>query len=261
MKNFSWQVFVLTILIPISLLACTVNPIAQNQPFTEIGLEEALIQYPQLMVEAYPYDPSKSHEGRNFTPLGMSLQEVMAKRAAEREKPFPRKDYVLGDKVLGYSYGGFPGRGEVLVQLDGKTIFKAAYGDDAPINPVGGLWALDDKWILELIHIKTRNEDNTIYTETRGDIIIDRQSMNKTFGYDESFGFQIMAGKPFYFYKKDGRVGINFGGQHFKTNFNEVPHYACCSGAAANPFHYQNMVSFFATSDEGHYYTEIGVYP
>lgn len=260
-KRVFWQIFILTILISTLLFACTVNPVGLDPAFTEISLEEAQQKIPGLKVEAYPYDTSKPHEGRNFTPLGMSLEQVMAKRAAEREKPLPRKDYALGDKVLGYSYGGLPGRGEVMVQLDGKTIFKIAYGDDSPINPVGGLWALDDEWILELIHIKNRNENNTIYTETRGDIIIDRQSMNKTFGYDESFGFQLMAGKAFYFYEKDGRIGFTYDGQHIQTGFTAVPHYACCSGAGFNPFHFENMVSFFATSEEGHYYTEIGVYP
>ncbi|HSN94349.1 MAG TPA: hypothetical protein VLR89_04730, partial [Anaerolineaceae bacterium] len=153
-----------------------------------------------------------------------------------------------------------PGRGEVKVQLDGKTIFKASYGDDSPIDPVGGLLALDGKWILELIHIKTRTENNTVYTETHGDVIIDGISMNEHFGYDESFDFQVMAGKAFYFYNKEGRIGFNYDGQHIQTGFSKIPHYACCSGAASNPFHFQNMVSFFAANGEENLYVEIGVY-
>jgi hypothetical protein len=65
----------------------------------------------------------------------------------------------------------------------------------------------------------------------------------------------------FYFYKKDGKIGFFFDGQHIQTDFTAIPHYACCSGAANNPFHYQNMISFFAGKGEENLYVEIGVYP
>lgn len=258
--KFSWRLLVFTILMPIILSACTANPVDLSTAFTEIGLDEALIKIPNLKVEVYPYDASKPHEGRNFTPIGMSLEDVMAKRATERENPIARKDYALEGKALSYSYGGLPGSGKVNVQLDGKTIFKAPFGDDSPVDPVGGLWVLDGKWILELIHIKTRNENNTIFTETRGDITVDGKSTNNDFSFDESFDFQLLAEKAFYFYKKDGQIGFYYDGQHVQTGFSEIPHYACCDGAAQNPFHFQNMVSFFASGNEGNYYVEIGVY-
>ncbi len=262
MKRFSWQLFFLNLLMLTNLIACTVNPVSPTPVFTEISLDEALLKYPSLIVEAYPYDASKPHEGRYFTPIGLSLEDVMAKRAAERENPLKKKDYELDGKELHYyySYGG-PGSGKVHVQLDGRTIFSVSYGDDSPIDPVGGLWALDGKWILELIHIKTRTENNTVYTDTRGDIIIDGKSMNDRFGYDESFGFQILAAKAFYFYEKDGQTGFVYDGQHVQTGFSEVPHYGCCSAAAWNPFHFQNMVSFFAEKGAEKLYVEVGVYP
>ena len=258
--KFSWRLLVFTILMPIIFSACTANPVDLSTAFTEIGLDEALIKFPNLKVEVYPYDATKPNEGRNFTPISLSLEDVMAKRAAERENPLVQKDYELDGKELRYSYGGLPGSGKVNVQLDGKTIFNVLYGDDSPIDPVGGLWVLDEKWILELKHIKTRTENNTVYTDIRGDLIIDGISMNERFGYDESFDFQVMAGKAFYFYQKDGRIGFYYDGQHVQTGFSEIPHYGCCSGAGLNPFHFQNMVSFFASGNEGNYYVEIGEY-
>ncbi len=263
MKRFSWQLFFLNLLMLTNLIACTVNPVSPTPVFTEISLDEALTQFPSLKVEVYPYDASKLNEGRHFTPIGLSLEEVMAKRAAERENPLKNKDHELDGKELRYSYGGLPGFGKVKIQLDGKTIFTASYGDDSPVDPVGGLWVLDGKWILELIRINTRTENNTVYTDTRGDIIIDGKSMNDRFGYDESFGFQILAAKAFYFYEKDGQTGFVYDGQHVQTGFSEVPHYGCCSAAAWNPFHFQNMVSFFAEKGEKgteKLYVEVGVY-
>lgn len=255
-----WKLLLIALVILTLLTACNSKLQVSSDDFTEINLQEALLQFPNLRVEIYAYDTSKANEGRNFTPIALSLDEVMAKRAAERKQANQQKDVTLDGKALTYSYGGLSGNGLVNVKLDGKTIFKTSYGDDSPVNPVGGLWVVDGKWILELIHIKTRTENNTVYTDTRGDIIVDGKSMNKRFGYDESFNFQILAGKPFYFYKKDGRIGFYFDGQHVQAEFSEVPHYACCSGAARNPFHFQNLVSFFASNNEGNYYVELGVY-
>ena len=260
-KNFFLFLLIGLTVISSVLSACSANPTATSTAFSEINLEEALIQFPDLRVEAYPYDSIKPNEGRNFTPIGLSLEDVMSKRAAEREQPIKRQNAVLDGKPLTYAYSGLPGRRVVNVKLDGKTIFEAPYGDNSPVDPVGGLWALNGKWILELIHIRTHNENNTVYTNTRGDVIMDGISMNERFGYDESFDFQIMSGKAFYFYMKDGRIGFNYDGQHFQTDFSDIPHYACCSYAANNPFHYQNMVSFFAERGEDRLYVEIGVYP
>lgn len=260
-RNCSWRLIVIVMMVLFILTACNANPLDGNPDFTEISMEEAHNQIPELIVESYPYKATTPSEGRNFTPVGLTLEELMSQRAAEREKLLERKDSELDGKALRYFYGGLPGGGTVKVQLDGKTIFTAPYGDDSPIDPVGGLWVLDEKWILELIHINTRTENNTVYTDTRGDIIIDGKSMNERYGYDESFDFQILAGKAFYFYEIDGQTGFVYDGQPVQTGFSEVPHYACCSGAARNPFHFQNMVSFFAGKGEEKMYVEIGVYP
>jgi hypothetical protein len=260
-NKFACILLVIALLMPVTFSACSANPTALSPVFNEISLEEALNKFPDLKVEIYPYNGYKAHEGRNFFPLDMSLEDVMAKRAAERETPLRSKDDTLDDKALSYSVGNLQGRGEVIVKLGGKTIFSAPYGDDAPVNPVGGHWVLEGKWILELIQINTRTVDNTVYTETRGDIIIDGKSMNERFGYDESFAFQPLAENFFYFYKKDGKIGFFFDGQHIQTDFTAIPHYACCSGAANNPFHYQNMISFFSGKGEENLYVEIGVYP
>jgi hypothetical protein len=198
-NKFSGILLVMALLMPVTFSACSANPTALSPVFNEISLEEALNKFPDLKVEIYPYNGYKGHEGRKFFPLAMSLEDVMAKRAAERETPLRSKDNALDGKALNYSIGGLPGRGEVKVKLGGKTIFSAPYGDDSPQNPVGGHWVLEGKWILELIQINTRTVDNTVYTETRGDIIIDGKSMNERFGYDESFAFQPLAENFFLF--------------------------------------------------------------
>jgi len=242
-------------------MVCSVYPLSQKPSVTEISPEEAHLKFPNLSVEAYAIDPKKSNEGRNFVLIGTSLDVVMAKREAERENSLIKKDLELDEKDLRYSYRGLSGSGKVNVLLNGKTIFIASYGYNAPIDSVGGLWALDGKWILELIHTKKHTENNITHTDTLGDILNNGQSLNKAFGYDENFDFQILAGKVFYYYKVEGHIGINYDGQHIQTGFSQIPHYVCCSAAPSNPFHFQDMVSFLANRGEEKSYLEIGVYP
>ncbi len=67
-----------------------------------------------------------------------------------------------------------------------------------------------------------------------------------------------MGGKPFYFFRRGGRIGFSYEGQEVLLGYDRVPHYECCSGAELNPVHAENMVAFFAQRDGKWYYVEIG---
>ena len=93
-----------------------------------------------------------------------------------------------------------------------------------------------------------------------GQVIEDGQSLNERAGYDETFGFQLLQGEPFYFFKKGGTIGAVYAGQEIQLRYNEVPHYGCCSPAELNPISAENMLAFFAQRDGRWYYVEIGVF-
>jgi len=93
-----------------------------------------------------------------------------------------------------------------------------------------------------------------------GDIIVDGVSLNQQKGYLETFGFQLMNGKPFFFFKKSGHIGISYNGKEISLEYTQIPHYWCCSGAVFNPEIAENMVSFFAQRNETWYYVGIGVF-
>ena len=95
---------------------------------------------------------------------------------------------------------------------------------------------------------------------TRGEIFQDGQSLNEQYGYTESYSFQLMHGKPFYFFERDGRVGIVYDGQEILLGYDRVLHYGCCSAGVLNPLKYENMVGFFAVRGDKWYYVEIGVF-
>jgi hypothetical protein len=105
-----------------------------------------------------------------------------------------------------------------------------------------------------------QKSSNEIDFDVWGEVIQDGISLNKQHGYQEAFGFQLMKGKSFYFFKKRGRLGISYNGVEIPLGYTQVPHYWCCSAAALNPRSAKNMVAFFAQRGGVWYYIEIGVF-
>jgi hypothetical protein len=103
-------------------------------------------------------------------------------------------------------------------------------------------------------------EENMMYSDAIGQVVQNGVSLNETLASDEAFGYQLMNGKPFYFFERDGEIGFSFDGEETVLGFDSIPHYACCSAAELNPRHALNMVAFFAERDGRWYYVEIGVY-
>ena len=64
----------------------------------------------------------------------------------------------------------------------------------------------------------------------------------------------------FYFFEKDGQIGISFDDEILMLGFEEILHYGCCSAGMLNPIQAQNMVAFFAQREGTWYYVEIGVF-
>jgi hypothetical protein len=102
--------------------------------------------------------------------------------------------------------------------------------------------------------------ENTTFSRATGHLVKNGVLLNEQYSFDEVFGFQLMKGNPFYFFEKDGQIGISFDEQETMLGFEEIPHYGCCSAGMLNPKRTQNMVSFFARKDHTWYYVEIGVY-
>lgn len=96
--------------------------------------------------------------------------------------------------------------------------------------------------------------------EVSGQIIEDGESLNERYGYDETFGFQLLHGTPFYFFKKGSAIGAVYDRQEVQLGYNEVPHDGCCSPGELNPISAENMLAFFAQRDGRWYYVEIGVF-
>jgi hypothetical protein len=134
-------------------------------------------------------------------------------------------------------------------------------GDASPITSIQGLWTFSNHWILEIANVTQEiSSQNEISLDVQGQIIQDGEFLNDRYSYEEVFNFQMMKGKPFYFFKRDGQIGISYDNQEVQLGYTQIPHYQCCSAAELNPKRAQNMVAFFAQRDGKWYYVEIGVY-
>lgn len=114
--------------------------------------------------------------------------------------------------------------------------------------PLYGLWTYQDltgdHWILEVLdHIS-----------------IDGKSMNEQHGYQKSYMFHLLGGRPAYMFEKDGKFGLNLDGSEVMLPGDSTLHYACCYPAMLNPYFTDNLLAFFLLNDGDRYkYVEVVV--
>jgi len=228
-----------------------------------------------LSVEEYALEETPQVEPLTFAPVEGSAREILSRHQDERRRYFPDRSFSDdGHFALAVSLGnerlvateiftntGNTEKGTVEVSRDGETIYTIQGGDPSPITTLRGLWVYDNHWVLEVANVtEERNSQNEVSLDAFGQIIQDGEPLNERYGYQEAFGFQMMRGKPFYFFKKDSQIGISYDNQAVPLGYSQVPHYWCCSGAELNPLSAENMVAFFAWTDGVWYYVEVGVF-
>lgn len=145
-----------------------------------------------------------------------------------------------------------PAEDQSQFSLGDTVVFSSSFNNTATISAKLGPWGYDGHWAIEMPH-QIQDNGNWKYW---GDIILDGKSLNDNLGYEQSFGFAVINNNPFYFYQKDGKIGISFAQKEINTNFDEILHYFCCSAGLLNPDHSLNMVWFFARRDKTWYYVE-----
>jgi hypothetical protein len=238
---------------------------------------------PELSIEEYALQDMPQFIGESiiFVPVEGTREEVLNKHQDERNRLLPdTSSYenfhltysatLYGQKIVATYYetpstitdkGTFY-KGYVQVSQGEKVLYTIQTGDSSPAGSLQGLWAYDNHWVLEVIHATEKKAlfQNDIDFDVLGEIILDGQSLTQQQESQETFGFQWMNGKLFYFFKKFGRIGVSYNGDEILLGYTQIPHYECCSGAALNPKSAENMVSFFAQRGGIWYYVEIGVF-
>jgi hypothetical protein len=229
-----------------------------------------------LSIDEYALVGAPSTEPLAYTAIQWTQEEMASKYNAERYNTFPDISFFdnmhfsmsadfQGQKLVATEYyiGTEPGEsfGAVYVYQANELIDKIPIGNGSPIDGLRGLWTYDQNWVVETAYVISTyhpetNEETAVVT---GQITINGVMLNEEDQLDETFGFQTMHGRPFYFYKQDGKINISYDGQSVLLGYDTVPHYQCCSAGILDPQPAKNMVSFFAQKNGTWYYVEIGV--
>lgn len=198
-----------------------------------------------------------------FQPAAGTMEDVLAARAAERARLIPDDSELINgehairarqgsDELIATEhYGGDQASGWVGVARNGAEIYRIDTGLPNPLSGLQGLWTYDAHWVLETSYV--------LPEATSGRLSMDGVQLVPSGDRQEAFDFQMLDGRPFYFFRQTDRIGMSYDGQDLTESYDEVIHYQCCSASTLNPLHAQKMLAFFGRRGETWYYVEAGV--
>jgi hypothetical protein len=150
-------------------------------------------------------------------------------------------------------------KGSVKLTRNGSEIYSIDTGPGSPVNNLQGLWVYDQHWVLETAYVTTYTSGGVTTIDAVGQITVDGVLLNDQKKYDEAFGFQTIACKPFFLFKRDGKIGFSYDGVETPLDYDAVPHYGCCSAGALNPQAWENHINFFGQRGEDWFFVTIGI--
>ncbi len=161
----------------------------------------------------------------------------------------------VGDKLL-YTEISDVGQGvsRLRVYLGDQTVYDTQFNNVSTYAAIDGPWTYGNHWALVLLDAKP---DAAQGLAAYNRVILDGQDINSVKGYEQSFQFAVLEGHPFYFFQKSGKIGISFDGKEMAQNYDEIPHYQCCTPALLNPGKSMNAAWFFARRGNDWYYVEV----
>jgi len=220
-----------------------------------------VVQLGDLTMEIYERVLNAPNDDGIFSTTAGPSREILKTRRPLRDifsQPFSPPP--LNGRQLTAAQIESGGEMTVIFKLDDEEVLSVNCGAVSPVDPLRGMWVIGKDWYVEVAHVENEVTGNVVTAKAAGEIFMNGVSLNEQFGYDETFGFQPLADNPFYFFAKDGQIGIYYAGETYQLGFESVSHYACCSGAAFNPKAYLTMVTFFAQANNREYYVELGLF-
>lgn len=265
----------------------TPTPIPFPEAATAIPEKDIHMILPSgLIIDAYELEGPPETEPLTFTLVSdKSFEQILAIHEEDRKQRFADISFIDNAYTGVMSFGmkvqfgenelvavekhaesddANPGSlttGTVEVFLNDEVIYSTEPRDGSSVT-LRGLWSDNQDWILEYAYVsKTSTKtENSASFEFTGQLVKNGVVLNEQYSYEEAFGFQWIQGKPFYFFKRNGQIGISIDENETMLGFEKIEHYGCCSAGSLNPAPAQNMVSFFAQKDSAWYYVEIGIY-
>jgi len=231
----------------LALVACT-SPATQSPSASVLTADKLVIQTYELSDKPDSASTGfKSVAGREFTAADLEVSQ-----------PFPSKqvndmpltlsvmlgsDTIVAEQVDTGNY--------IVVKRNGKEIFRTDAGGISPMVPLQNLWVYDNQWVLEINFFLADKPFN-------GQVYLDGVSIGQQNSYDEVFNFQTLNGRPFYFFRQQGKVDAWFDGQVVPLGYDEKQHYVCCADSWLNPKAFQGAALFFGTKGKTWYFVRVG---
>lgn len=217
-----------------------------------------------LTVEEHALTGKATLDPLTFQPVKGTMAGITGVHAADLSRSFPDNTVSVGGRLgrrimsgsdtltATLNYDPACQAGWVTLYRNDTEIYRINVGMCSPITPLQGLWAYDGHWVLETALLAPER--------TVGQITRDGELLNDSQGYTDMFGFQLMRGRPFYFFRRDAGLGYNYAGREVQAGYDEIPRYNCCSESELNARQAQDMVAFFARRAQTWYYVEIGAF-
>jgi hypothetical protein len=218
-----------------------------------------------LRLEEHELSAAPQAEPFVFRPVDGTQDSVLAIHAVQRTDRYPNTQTTLHGNPALSSIGddtgltaelatasGNPPQQTALVWRGDQQIFSTDAGLPSPVMPLQGLWTYGGHWALEILY--------STPDVWAGQVFIDGELINEANNYDEAFAFQLLDGKPFFFYMRGGQAGYWYDGQESDLGYSQIPHYNCCSESTLNPVQARQMVAFFAQRGQTWTYDELGVF-
>jgi hypothetical protein len=181
----------------------------------------------------------------NVRPFGLLVRKGSLEAWDTSKHAYLNDVAWLGEELLTLDADiGRPDKIPYSVKLDSKVIYQ---GDAPPAGVdilIKALVSYQNHWALEVAE----------------QVIVDGISIGPQLGFQKVFGLHIIRGQPFYFFQKDGKIGVSYAGNNLPQTYDEVIHYKCCEPALFNPNANDHMVWFWAVKGGDYYYIEAGVY-
>jgi hypothetical protein len=237
------------LVIALLVLSACVTPSTKSPNVPALTADKLVIQAYELSSKPDSDSTSfKSVDGCAFTAADLEVGQPFPSKQVNDNIPLTLSvmlgsDTIVAEQVDSGNY--------ILVTRNGKEIFRTDAGGISPMPPLQNLWAYDNHWILEINYFLADKPFN-------GQVFLDGVSIGQQNGYDEVFNFQTINGRPFYFFRHNGKVDAWFDGQVLPLGYDDVQHYVCCADSWLNPKAFQGAALFFGTKGKAWYFVRVG---
>jgi hypothetical protein len=134
---------------------------------------------------------------------------------------------------------------EIHATLDDQLIFSTKC-EISTLRAVITAWTYNNHWIIQS------------YCHDKYEIIWDGTFIDETRGYQSSYAFQLMDGRPFYLFTRKESVWLFFDDQEIPLGYDRIEINYCCESPPP-PQHYERMILFTAIKEDKKYTVVIGI--